>query len=186
MQTGTQRGLVDVENLKPADVNISDICDTLSHICRFGGRVNSFYSVAQHSLVVAEIVRAIDPSPRLILGALTHDFAEAFLGDVIQPLKVKLPLYQEWERRVEQQLSELLKMGEFKSPIVQFADRVACFREAIHLGLDATAWGCPVDVMRHEMPCPATYTMCRPIPIMDAALELTMQVNRWQRKARAE
>lgn len=61
---------------------IEDIAAGLSKICRFGGQCLYFYSVAQHSIIVA----AMAPE-EYKLEALMHDAAEAYLGDVIKPLK---------------------------------------------------------------------------------------------------
>lgn len=67
---------------KPEMIHILDIACGLSKICRFGGQVNTFYSVAQHSMLVA----AMAPE-HLKKEALLHDATEAYLGDVIKPLK---------------------------------------------------------------------------------------------------
>lgn len=67
-------------------VAIEDIAHGLAYQCRFNGQTQRFYSVAQHSLVVASLV----PTD-LRLAALLHDAAEAYLGDMVKPLKVLLP-----------------------------------------------------------------------------------------------
>ena len=54
-----------------------------------------FYSVAQHSLIVAGLV-----PPHLRLAALLHDAAEAYLGDMVKPLKVLLPEFAVLEDKV--------------------------------------------------------------------------------------
>lgn len=74
--------LVDLLDPKPEQIEIEDIAHALAHICRFGGHVNSFYSVAQHSLMCA-----LHAPRRLQLHALLHDASEAYLGDIPTPLK---------------------------------------------------------------------------------------------------
>ena len=74
--------LIDLKNPSPDQICMKDIAHALSNICRFGGQAKPFYSVAQHSCLVAAIV-----PPKARKYALLHDAPEAYLGDVIKPLK---------------------------------------------------------------------------------------------------
>jgi hypothetical protein len=85
--------LIDLNKPTVDMICIQDIAASLSKICRFGGHSSAFYSVAQHSCVVA----ALAPE-YLCREALLHDATEAYLGDVIKPLKNILgPVYEDLE-----------------------------------------------------------------------------------------
>lgn len=77
----------------PEQIVIEDIAHHLSLLCRFVGAVRTFYSVAQHSVLVSRHVPW-----ELQMSALLHDATEAYLGDVIRPVKRQLPEYKELER----------------------------------------------------------------------------------------
>lgn len=77
------------------DVAIEDIAHGLAFQCRFNGQTQHFYSVAQHSLMVAGLVPR-----RLALAALLHDAAEAYLGDMVKPLKALFPDFPRIETEV--------------------------------------------------------------------------------------
>lgn len=92
--TGLQINLLDPW---PDSITVQDIAAGLSKVCRFGGQIKQFYSVAQHSILVSRLVPA-----ELKLAALFHDATEAYLGDVVKPLKLLIAeLYGPIERRFE-------------------------------------------------------------------------------------
>jgi hypothetical protein len=79
---------VDLEYPRPEDICIEDIAHALSQLCRFGGHCQGFYSVAEHSLLVEKVIdTALADFHALKLAALLHDAAEAYIGDLVTPLK---------------------------------------------------------------------------------------------------
>lgn len=84
---------VDFLDPDPKTIEIADIGHALARVCRFGGHVPRHYSVAQHSVYVSQLVR-----PDLRLAALLHDATEAYVGDMVAPLKELLPEFKKVER----------------------------------------------------------------------------------------
>lgn len=76
-------------------IQIVDIAHALSGICRWGGHCQTFYSVAQHSLIVSSLL-----PQRLALWGLLHDAAEAYLADIPRPVKTRMPEFVHAERRL--------------------------------------------------------------------------------------
>lgn len=73
--------------LLPHDIELEDIAHHLGRVCRWGGGVPNFYSVAEHSVAVAG---RLSETPELRMWGLMHDAAEAYIGDVCRPLKSKM------------------------------------------------------------------------------------------------
>lgn len=74
--------VLDIFNPLDQQIDIDDIAHALSLICRYCGHVNQFYSVAQHCVIVSQYVK-----PRYAIEALLHDATEAYMGDMISPIK---------------------------------------------------------------------------------------------------
>ena len=81
MQTASGRQFWPLDP-RPEEIVIEDIAHALALQCRFAGHCREPYSVAQHSVLVS---RACDP--RDALWGLLHDASEAYLQDMIRPLK---------------------------------------------------------------------------------------------------
>lgn len=86
----------------PDTILIEDIAHALSNSCRFTGHVSSFYSVAQHSVLVARSL----PKEHALWGLL-HDASEAYLSDLARPIKQFEGLGATY-RRVEKRLMQVI------------------------------------------------------------------------------
>lgn len=121
-------------------VHFDDIARSLSRICRFQGHCKEFYSVAQHSVLVAEIVKIWhgDTHPYLLKFALLHDAHEAYMADLSLPLKWTLPdeLLKFWrakEDQIQKSIHDAFKMGvccEDDLQRIKKADECALYLEA--------------------------------------------------------
>ena len=76
----------------PEQIDASDIARALANQCRFGGHSRVFYSVAQHSVIVSQLVEQHGGDVEDVFAALMHDASEAYLGDMPHPLKHRSPL----------------------------------------------------------------------------------------------
>lgn len=103
----------------PYRFDVRVIAAALSKLCRFTGHCRDFYSVAQHSVHVSEMV-----APEFAFEALLHDAQEAYLGDVATPLKRRLIDYQTHEVRVEAAMRMRFSLPVVPSPEVKHADLV--------------------------------------------------------------
>jgi hypothetical protein len=97
---------VDPLNLRPMDLDIRDIAHNLSLLCRYTGAFPFHYSVAQHSLLVCQMMKEAGRSETAQLAGLLHDSAEYVFGDVNYHLK-RLPELAEYNRR-EHLASEMI------------------------------------------------------------------------------
>ena len=68
------------------EVCFADIGAALSMTCRYGGHTRRFYSVAEHSTLLARYFLERGEGGRARY-ALAHDMPEAYTGDIIRPLK---------------------------------------------------------------------------------------------------
>lgn len=84
--------VLDLNFIKPENVSIEDIAHSLSFQCRFNGHTKRFYSVAEHSLVLRDLVREESGIQNLNrrMAAILHDAAECYLGDITKPAKERL------------------------------------------------------------------------------------------------
>lgn len=89
------------------EVCFADVAHALSMVCRYGGHVSRFYSVAEHSVLLARYFLRQGDRPKA-RRALAHDMPEAYTGDVVRPLKQHWQEARAIEARVADVVSEAL------------------------------------------------------------------------------
>lgn len=145
MQTHTGRRFYPLAP-NPADICIEDIAHALSNLCRFGGHVREFYSVAQHSVIVANLLPA-----QLKLAGLLHDATEAYIVDIPRPLKQVLPEYKVIEFRLSEIICDVFDV-DFSDPEIKTADNVALMTEARDLlTVPPVGWNIPEQPMSRRI-----------------------------------
>lgn len=91
-----QRALMEPTASAPT---LTEISHALATINRFTGHATRPYSVAEHSLLVADLMRAAGQPVSAQLAGLMHDAHEAFVGDISSPVKWELGTpWQQLER----------------------------------------------------------------------------------------
>jgi hypothetical protein len=108
---------------------IDQIARQLSQLCRYAGATPGHYSVARHSLLVADFVADTGAGPEVELLALLHDAHECWTGDILRPAsrRVKFAL-QELQQEIDAKLWPLVGLDPCPAAraIVANADDVAC------------------------------------------------------------
>ena len=87
---------VNVFDTNPDSIKIEDIAHALSRLPRFGGHLNRHYSVAQHSVLCAEMAKTKKDKK----AALLHDGSEAYLLDMPTPIKARMCEYKQYEDKL--------------------------------------------------------------------------------------
>lgn len=119
--------LVDVFWLRPDQVHVEKIASTLAKINRYCGRTPYPYSVAQHAVFVSHLL-----PENLAFEGLHHDDTEAYLGDIISPVKRLLPLFGKVENRLRKRaIAPAFGLTPAEAPEVKAMDYAAFKMEEV-------------------------------------------------------
>lgn len=83
------------------NILINDIAHALSLMCRANGHFPEFYSVAQHSIFCCEEAIQRGYGNKVALACLLHDASEAYIADIIRPVKKNLDIYLDIEESLQ-------------------------------------------------------------------------------------
>lgn len=117
---------------------LTDIACSLSRICRFGGHVNEFYSVAQPC-----VLGSWKAPDHLKLAFLMHDCTEAYIGDIIRPVKKSIPGLEEFEDTLHAAILKNYGLPFPMDPLIHEIDNRMLVTEAKQLRPDVNLydWG---------------------------------------------
>lgn len=122
---------IQLDALEPDDINIDDIAHNLTILPRFVGNTSRPISVAEHSVLVMQLVEENGGTPLEMLQALLHDATEAYIGDIPTPVKEAVPELRDFEQDyLWPIIAKRFEIPEELEPRVKTADRVAFFIEA--------------------------------------------------------
>lgn len=120
---------IDLAVPTPDVLDLEDIAHNLARVCRFGGAVDEYYSVASHCVYVAE--RFLEQGALVLAAAgLLHDATEAYLGDMTSGLKRLLPEYRALERSWELVVQRRYEVWFVDWAVIKRADLRARLSEA--------------------------------------------------------
>lgn len=133
---------LDLLNPSPFDIELEDIAHGLARVARWNGQTTGDFpfSVAEHSLIVEEICRFLNPvlSKNELQMALLHDAPEFVIGDMISPFKNALGIdYRNFEDSLERAIH--MRFGlPAKTPtelkkLIKKADRICAWFEATQI-----------------------------------------------------
>jgi 5'-deoxynucleotidase YfbR-like HD superfamily hydrolase len=116
-----------------------DVAHALARTSRFGGHTGGpMWSVAQHSILVFDIVARIYHQPELGLAALNHDDVEFVTGDWPSPLKRYMKAQgADYKRLLERPIEAAvakalgLTLDDLHAGVIKDADRLAFVAEGV-------------------------------------------------------
>lgn len=127
---------IDLLDPNPEDIRVEDIAHALGREGRFGNQIRAFWSVADHALHVRELI--LDAGrPDLAFAALHHDSHEAYLRDLLRPVRDLIgPAYEQITRRFDAAIAQALGFDPalLDDPLIADADLAAAHIEARAFG----------------------------------------------------
>ena len=127
---------------EPDQLDIEDIARALGNQCRFGGHCRVFYSVAQHSVIVSELVERGGGDAEDVFAALMHDASEAYLGDMPHPIKHRSPLgaaFKAAEEHLQRAIGDRFRIRP-DVPAIKRADRALLATERRAFSAESWHW----------------------------------------------
>lgn len=131
---------------RPTDIFITDIAHALSLLCRFGGHCCVFYSVAEHCVLMSR--QCADPYDKL--WCLLHDASEAYIGDMVRPLKRMIPQFQDIEHKIDRIIFQRFGLfGNIPTHIKTLDNRMLMTEAEVIMLAPPKTWAVKAEVLEH-------------------------------------
>ena len=145
----------DLSDPQPDMIHLEDIAFSLAQQARFNGHAKFHYSIAQHSVLVANLAPDF-----LKLPALFHDAHEAYVGDLVQPFKEfmggTVPEFAEAFKRltlkIDAAIVERFNLENFGHALIEAADLQALATERRDLLPASSTWDSIAGIKPHAFP----------------------------------
>ena len=118
-------------NMRAGKICLHDIAHALANKCRFGGYTKKFYSVAEHCILMAE-----NDLPGPAVWRLFHDASEAYLPDLLSPIKSRFPDLIAAEHHIIELIRKQFKLPKLTSQVhklIKQGDLAIRYWEGKHL-----------------------------------------------------
>ena len=118
----------------PRPFDIRDIAHHLSNLCRYGGACKRFYSVAEHSVYVSQLLMDATDEKIDAKAGLLHDLSEAYLVDIPRDFKALLTSYKKLEELIMHEGIEFFGLPYPYGERIKVADDAVLFNsERLHM-----------------------------------------------------
>jgi hypothetical protein len=131
MQTWSARQFWPLD-ARPDEVHIEDIAHSLSLQCRYAGHCKRFYSVAEHSVLIANWIWWHGSAADALCG-LMHDATEAYLVDMPRPVKRSMHEYRMHEAALWKVIAARYSLPEVMPDVVHDADNRIIADELVNM-----------------------------------------------------
>lgn len=130
---------------KPYMIHIDDIAAGLANKGHYSGQTPEYFSIAEHCLLT-EWLCAMDTTTgsdmELRLISLLHDASEAYIGDIIRPLKDLVPEFKTIENEIHKAIFQkfdlpIERLSEVKKYDIEAQDleAEAFYQERAHIAI---------------------------------------------------
>lgn len=135
----------DLENIESNHLVFEDFAHSVCLIPRYTGNTTRPYTVGEHSVKGSLLPQVTALGREYERAFLIHDFSEAVVNDIPNPVKRMLPQYMELEERVQRKIFKDLGVSWEAMEAIQEIDKNMCQDEMMQV------FQYPIDIGRTSL-----------------------------------